>query len=70
MWKFLLFISGITLGACVTHYHDDAKFAAETNARVDSALQQGAESAHGALTQEQTPDSPPRRRLSVQGPDL
>ncbi len=41
---------GAIVGAFGMKYHDDAKFAAATNAHIDSAVAQGATQAHTALT--------------------
>lgn len=49
------YIIVLVIGACVgafgMKYHDDAKFAAATNAHIDATVAQAAASAHTVLTQ-------------------
>jgi hypothetical protein len=47
-------VIGAAVGAFGMKYHDDAKFAALTNAHIDSAVAQGAASAHAALQSAQS----------------
>lgn len=48
------YIVCLVIGACVgafgMKYHDDAKFAAATNAHIDATMAQAAASAHNALS--------------------
>ena len=45
----IILVIGAVVGVFGMKYHDDAKFAQETNAHINSAISQGADSAHKAL---------------------
>lgn len=50
----IVLVIGAVVGAFGMKYHDDAKFAALTNAHIDHAVGQAAASAHSALQSAET----------------
>lgn len=47
--KIILFALGFAIGAFTVHYHDNAAFAREANAKISATVDSAAVSAHQAL---------------------